>query len=133
MAEKVLVVQGGKTDRWATGRPPIEKFSFIVSSPASFPSSAVVAAKVTVPRTPSVIDVRGKTVLAGLHRLVMAHLGGFPRPSFISIWESPPARIRSVYQDARGLFAQKKQVPPGKISRARMDVAGESRPSSHRA
>ena len=62
MAEKLLVVQGGKLID-GTGRAPVEN-SIIVIQAGRFQTVGR-SAEVSIPADAEVIDARGKTVLAG--------------------------------------------------------------------
>src|SRR6266511_3704535 len=110
MAERILVVQGGKLID-GTGRPPIEN-SVIVIEAGRFKAVGIRGA-VSIPADAQVIDVKGKTVLPGFidgH----GHLEDFHGELYLHLGITTCATIE-LYQDGPWTLAQKQGTNLGKI------------------
>ena len=121
MAEKVLVVQGGKLID-GTGRPPIEN-SVIVIRAGRFQAVGG-RGEVSVPADAQVIDVRGKTVLPGFidgH----GHLEDFHGELYLHLGITTCANIE-LYQDGPWTLAQKQGTDLGKIHGPRIWMSGRA-------
>jgi hypothetical protein len=121
MAEKVLVVQGGKLID-GTGRPPIEN-SVIVIQSGRFQAVGM-KGQVTVPAGSEVVDVTGKTVLPGFidgH----GHLEDFHGELYLHLGITTCANIE-LYQDGPWTLAQKQGTALGKIRGPRIWMTGRA-------
>ena len=121
MAEKVLVVQGGKLID-GTGRPPIEN-SVIVIRAGRFQAVGG-RGEVSIPADAQVIDVRGKTVLPGFidgH----GHLEDFHGELYLHLGITTCANIE-LYQDGPWTLAQKQGTDLGKIHGPRIWMSGRA-------
>ena len=121
MAEKVLVVQGGKLID-GTGRPPIEN-SVIVIRAGRFQAVGG-RGEVSIPADAQVIDLRGKTVLPGFidgH----GHLEDFHGELYLHLGITTCANIE-LYQDGPWTLAQKQGTDLGKIHGPRIWMSGRA-------
>jgi hypothetical protein len=121
MAEKVLVVQGGKLID-GTGRPPIEN-SVIVIQAGKFQAVGG-RGEVAIPAGAEVIDVKGKTVLPGFidgH----GHLEDFHGELYLHLGITTCANIE-IYQDGPWTLAQKQGTALGKIRGPRIWMSGRA-------
>ena len=121
MAEKTLVVQGGKLID-GTGRAPIENSVIVIQSgrfQAVGRSGAVI-----IPSGAEVIDVRGKTVMPGFidgH----GHLEDFHGELYLHLGITTCATIE-LYQDGPWTLAQKQGTALGKIRGPRIWMSGRA-------
>jgi imidazolonepropionase-like amidohydrolase len=121
MAEKVLVIQGGKLID-GTGRPPIEN-SVIVIQAGKFQTVGG-SGDVSIPADAEVIDVRGKSVLPGFidgH----GHLEDFHGELYLHLGITTCATIE-LYQDGPWTLAQKQGTDLGKIRGPRIWMSGRA-------
>ena len=121
MAEKVLVVQGGKLID-GTGRSPIED-SVIVIEAGRFLAVGR-RGEVPIPADAQVIDVRGKTILPGFidgH----GHLEDFHGELYLHLGITTCANIE-LYQDGPWTRAQKQGTNLGKIHGPRIWMSGRA-------
>ncbi|MGH7832859.1 MAG: amidohydrolase family protein [Candidatus Binatia bacterium] len=121
MAEKVLVVQGGRLID-GTGRPPIEN-SVIVIQSGRFQEVGGRGA-VAIPADAQVIDAGGKTVLPGFidgH----GHLEDFHGELYLHLGITTCANIE-IYQDGPWTLAQKQGTALGKIRGPRIWMSGRA-------
>ena len=121
MAEKILVVQGGKLID-GTGRPPIDN-SVIVIQEGKFQAVGR-GGQVSIPAHAEVIDVRGKTVLPGFidgH----GHLEDFHGELYLHLGITTCANIE-LYQDGPWTFAQKQGTALSKIRGPRIWMSGRA-------
>jgi imidazolonepropionase-like amidohydrolase len=121
MAEKVLVVQGGKLID-GTGRPPTEN-SVIIIRAGRFQSVGRSGA-VSIPAGAEVIDANGKTVLPGFidgH----GHLEDFHGELYLHLGITTCASIE-LYQDGPWTLAQKQGTALGKIRGPRIWMSGRA-------
>jgi imidazolonepropionase-like amidohydrolase len=121
MAEKALVVQGGKLID-GTGRPPIEN-SVIVIQEGKFQAVGG-RGEVSIPTDAQVIDVKGKTVLPGFidgH----GHLEDFHGELYLHLGITTCASIE-LYQDGPWTLAQKQGTALGKIRGPRIWMSGRA-------
>jgi hypothetical protein len=121
MAEKALVVQGGKLID-GTGRPPIEN-SVIVIQRGKFQAVGR-SSEVSIPLDAEVIDVKGKTVLPGFidgH----GHLEDFHGELYLHLGITTCATIE-LYQDGPWTLAQKQGTALGKIRGPRIWMSGRA-------
>ena len=121
MAEKILVVQGGKLID-GTGRAPVEN-SVIVIQAGRFQAVGR-SGEVSIPAGAEVIDVRGKTVLPGFidgH----GHLEDFHGELYLHLGITTCANIE-LYQDGPWTLAQKQGTALGKIRGPRIWMSGRA-------
>ena len=121
MAEKILVVQGGKLID-GTGRAPIEN-SVIVIQAGRFQAVGR-SGEVSIPAGAEVIDVSGKTVLPGFidgH----GHLEDFHGELYLHLGITTCANIE-LYQDGPWTLAQKQGTALGKIRGPRIWMSGRA-------
>jgi len=121
MAEKLLVVQGGKLID-GTGRAPVEN-SIIVIQAGRFQTVGR-SAEVSIPADAEVIDARGKTVLPGFidgH----GHLEDFHGELYLHLGITTCANIE-LYQDGPWTRAQKQGTALGKIRGPRIWMSGRA-------
>jgi len=121
MAEKVLVVQGGRLID-GTGRPPIEN-SVIIIQAGRFQEVGS-SGEVSIPAGAQVIDVKGKTVLPGFidgH----GHLEDFHGELYLHLGITTCASIET-YQDGPWTLAQKQGTQLGKIRGPRIWMSGRA-------
>ncbi len=121
MAEKVLVLQGGKLID-GTGRPPIDN-SVIVIQAGKFQAVGR-GSEVSIPADAQVIDVKGKTVLPGFidgH----GHLEEFHGELYLHLGITTCASIE-IYQDGPWTLAQKQGTDLGKIRGPRIWMSGRA-------
>jgi len=121
MAEKILVVQGGKLID-GTGRPPIEN-SVIVIQAGKFRAVGR-SDEVAIPANAQVMDVKGKTVLPGFidgH----GHLEDFHGELYLHLGITTCANIE-LYQDGPWTLAQKQGTDLGKIRGPRIWMSGRA-------
>ncbi|MDH3442763.1 MAG: amidohydrolase family protein [Deltaproteobacteria bacterium] len=121
MAEKVLVVQGGRLID-GTGRPPLEN-SVIVIQAGRFQAVGR-HGEVPIPAGAEVIDVRDKTVLPGFidgH----GHLEDFHGELYLHLGITTCASIE-LYQDGPWTLAQKQGTDLGKIRGPRIWMSGRA-------
>jgi hypothetical protein len=121
MAEKVLVIQGGKLID-GTGRPPVEN-SVIVIQNGRFQAVGAHGA-VSISAGDEVIDVSGKTVLPGFidgH----GHLEDFHGELYLHLGITTCASIE-LYQDGPWTRAQKQGTDLGKIRGPRIWMSGRA-------
>ena len=121
MAEKILVVQGGKLID-GTGRPPIEN-SVIVIQAGEFRAVGR-SGEIAIPADAQVIDVKGKTVLPGFidgH----GHLEDFHGELYLHLGITTCANIE-LYQDGPWTLAQKQGTDLGKIRGPRIWMSGRA-------
>jgi imidazolonepropionase-like amidohydrolase len=121
MAEKTLVVQGGKLID-GTGRPAIEN-SVIVIQSGKFQAVGR-SGEFAVPADAEVIDVKGKAVLPGFidgH----GHLEDFHGELYLHLGITTCANIE-LYQDGPWTLAQKQGTALGKIRGPRIWMSGRA-------
>jgi imidazolonepropionase-like amidohydrolase len=121
MAEKILVVQGGRLID-GTGRPPIEN-SVIVIQAGRFQAVGR-SGELSIPAEAEVIDVKGKTVLPGFidgH----GHLEDFHGELYLHLGITTCANIE-LYQDGPWTLAQKQGTDLGKIRGPRIWMSGRA-------
>ena len=121
MAEKVLVVEGGKLID-GTGRPPIEN-AVIVIAAGRFQAVGT-SGEIAIPADAQVIDVKGKTVLPGFidgH----GHLEDFHGELYLYLGITTCANIE-LYQDGPWTLAQKQGTDLGKIRGPRIWMSGRA-------
>ena len=121
MAEKTLVVQGGKLID-GTGRAPIEN-SVIVIQAGRFQAVGK-SGEVAIPAGAEMIDVKGKTVLPGFidgH----GHLEDFHGELYLHLGITTCANIE-LYQDGPWTLAQKQGTALGKIRGPRIWMSGRA-------
>ena len=121
MAEKILVVQGGRLID-GTGRPPIEN-SVIVIQAGRFQAIGG-RGEVSIPADAEVIDVKGKTVLPSFidgH----GHLEDFHGELYLHLGITTCANIE-LYQDGPWTLAQKQGTDLGKIRGPRIWMSGRA-------
>ena len=121
MAEKILVVRGGKLID-GTGRPPVEN-SIIVIESGRFRAVGG-SGEVAIPAGAEVIDVTGKTVLPGFidgH----GHLEDFHGELYLHLGITTCANIE-LYQDGPWTRAQKEGTALGKIRGPRIWMSGRA-------
>ena len=121
MAEKILIVQGGKLID-GTGRAPVEN-SVIVIQASRFQAVGR-SGDVSIPAGAEVIDVRGKTVLPGFidgH----GHLEDFHGELYLHLGITTCANIE-LYQDGPWTLAQKQGTALGKIRGPRIWMSGRA-------
>ena len=121
MAEKILVVRGGKLID-GTGRPPVEN-SIIVIESGRFRAVGG-SGEVAIPAGAEVIDVAGKTVLPGFidgH----GHLEDFHGELYLHLGITTCANIE-LYQDGPWTRAQKEGTALGKIRGPRIWMSGRA-------
>ena len=121
MAEKILVVQGGKLID-GTGRPPIDN-SVIVIQEGKFQAVGR-GGQVSIPAHAEVVDVRGKTVLPGFidgH----GHLEDFHGELYLHLGITTCANIE-LYQDGPWTIAQKQGTALRKIRGPRIWMSGRA-------
>ncbi|HTF92456.1 MAG TPA: amidohydrolase family protein, partial [Verrucomicrobiae bacterium] len=121
MAEKILVVHGGKLID-GTGRAPIEN-SVIVIQSGRFQAVGK-SGEVAIPAGAEVIDVKGKTVLPGFidgH----GHLEDFHGELYLHLGITTCANIE-LYQDGPWTLAQKQGTALGKIRGPRIWMSGRA-------
>ena len=121
MAEKILIVQGGKLID-GTGRAPVEN-SIIVIQAGRFQTVGR-SAEVSIPADAEVIDARGKTVLPGFidgH----GHLEDFHGELYLHLGITTCANIE-LYQDGPWTRAQKQGTALGKIRGPRIWMSGRA-------
>src|SRR5215471_15663639 len=121
MAEKVLVVQGGKLID-GTGRPPIEDSVIVIEAGRFLAVSR--CGEVPIPADAQVIDVRGKTILPGFidgH----GHLEDFHGELYLHLGITTCVSIE-VYQDGPWSLAQKRGTELGKIRGPRIWTSGRA-------
>ena len=121
MAEKILVVQGGKLID-GTGRAPVEN-SIIVIQAGRFQAVGR-SGEVSIPADAEVIDARGKTVLPGFidgH----GHLEDFHGELYLHLGITTCANIE-LYQDGPWTRAQKQGTALGKIRGPRIWMSGRA-------
>ena len=121
MAEKTLVIQGGKLID-GTGRPPIEN-SVIVIEAGRFQAVGR-SGETSIPGGVEVIDATGKTVLPGFidgH----GHLEDFHGELYLHLGITTCANIE-LYQDGPWTLAQKQGTALGKIRGPRIWMTGRA-------
>jgi len=121
MAEKILVVQGGRLID-GTGRPPIDN-SVIAIQEGKFQAVGR-GGQVSIPAHAEVIDVTGKTVLPGFidgH----GHLEDFHGELYLHLGITTCANIE-LYQDGPWILAQKQGTALGKIRGPRIWMSGRA-------
>jgi Amidohydrolase family len=121
MAEKVLVVQGGKLID-GTGRPPVENSVVIIEGDRF--KAVGVSGQVAIPSGSQIIDVKGKTVLPGFidgH----GHLEDFHGELYLHLGITTCANIE-LYQDGPWTLAQKQGTDLGKIRGPRIWMSGRA-------
>ena len=121
MAEKILVVQGGKLID-GTGRPPVEN-SVIIIEGDRFKAIGV-SGQVAISPGSQIIDVKGKTVLPGFidgH----GHLEDFHGELYLHLGITTCANIE-LYQDGPWTLAQKQGTDLGKIRGPRIWMSGRA-------
>ena len=121
MAEKILVVQGGKLID-GTGRPPLDN-SIIIIQAGRF-AAVGKSGEVAVPAGAQVIDVKGKAVLPGFidgH----GHLEDFHGELYLHLGITTCANIE-LYQDGPWTLAQKQGTALGKIRGPRIWMSGRA-------
>ncbi|HEU4340331.1 MAG TPA: amidohydrolase family protein, partial [Candidatus Binatia bacterium] len=121
MAEKALVVQGGKLID-GTGRAPIENCVVVIQA-GKFQAVGRSGA-VSIPAGAEVIDVKGKTVLPGFidgH----GHLEDFHGELYLHLGITTCASIE-IYQDGPWTRAQKQGTALGKIRGPRIWMSGRA-------
>ena len=121
MAEKTLVVQGGKLID-GTGRPPIEIASSLSRQAGS--KQSVEAAQSLFPPAPR-SSMSPARPFCRASSMVMATWRIFTA-SFIFIWELPPAPISSSTRTARGLWRKNRAPTLGKIRGPRIWMSGRA-------
>src|SRR5438093_3892857 len=121
MAEKTLVVQGGKLID-GTGRSPIENCVIVIQSGRFLTVGR--SGEVSIPAGAEVIDVKGKTVLPGFiygH----GHLEDFHGELYLHLGITTCATIE-LYQDGPWTLAQKQGTDLGKIRGPRIWMSGRA-------
>jgi len=121
VAEKILVVQGGKLID-GTGRPPIDNAVIIIQS--SRIQAVGRSGDVAVPAGTEVIDVKGRTILPGFidgH----GHLEDFHGELYLHLGITTCANIE-LYQDGPWTRAQKQGTALGKIRGPRIWMSGRA-------
>ncbi|MBI4528682.1 MAG: hypothetical protein HY695_33210, partial [Deltaproteobacteria bacterium] len=121
MAEKVLVVQGGRLID-GTGRAPIENSVIIIH--AGKLQAIGRSGEVPIPADAEVIDVKGRTVLPGFidgH----GHLEDFHGELYLHLGITTCASIE-LYQDGPWTLAQKQGTDLGKIRGPRIWMSGRA-------
>ena len=121
MAEKTLVVQGGKLID-GTGRPPVENCLIVIEA-GKFQAVGR-SGQIAVPRDAQVIDAKGKTVLPGFidgH----GHLEDFHGELYLHLGITTCANIE-LYQDGPWTLAQKQGTALGKIRGPRIWMSGRA-------
>src|SRR5918999_6257588 len=121
MAEKVLVVQGGRLID-GTSRPPIEN-SVIVIQAGKFQAVGR-SGEVSIPADAQVVDISGKTVMPGFidgH----GHLEDFHGELYLHLGITTCANIE-LYQDGPWTLAQKQGTALGKIRGPRIWMSGRA-------
>src|SRR6267142_1295156 len=121
MAEKILVVQGGKLID-GTGRAPVEN-SVIVIQAGRFQAVGR-SGDVSIPADAEIIDVRGKSVLPGFidgH----GHLEDFHGELYLHLGITTCVTI-NIFQDGPWTRAQKRGTELGKIRGPRIWMAGRA-------
>lgn len=121
MAEKVLVVQGGKLID-GTGRPPVEDSAIVIQAGRFHAIGR--SGQVPVPDGAELIDARGKTVLPGFidgH----GHLEDFHGELYLHLGITTCASIE-LYQDGPWTRAQKEGTALGKIRGPRIWMSGRA-------
>ncbi len=121
MAEKILVVQGGKLID-GTGRPPIEDCVIVIQS-GRFQAVGS-RGEVAIPAGAEVLDITGKTVLPGFidgH----GHLEDFHGELYLHLGITTCANIE-LYQDGPWTLAQKQGTALGKIRGPRIWMSGRA-------
>lgn len=121
MAEKVLVVQGGKLID-GTGRPPVENSVVIIEGDRF--KAVGVSGQVAIPSGSQIIDVKGKTVLPGFidgH----GHLEDFHGEIYLHLGITTCANIE-LYQDGPWTLTQKQGTDLGKIRGPRIWMSGRA-------
>ena len=121
MAEKTLVVQGGKLID-GTGRSPIENCVIVIQSGRFLTVGR--SGEVSIPAGAEIIDVRGKTVLPGFidgH----GHLEDFHGELYLHLGITTCATIE-LYQDGPWTLAQKQGSALGKIRGPRIWMSGRA-------
>src|SRR5215467_2152562 len=121
MAEKALVVQGGKLID-GTGRPPIEN-SVIVIQTGRFQAVGK-SGEVSIPAGAEVIDAKGRSILPGFidgH----GHLEDFHGELYLHLGITTCANIE-IYQDGPWTLAQKQGTALGKIRGPRIWMSGRA-------
>ncbi len=121
MAEKILVVQGGKLID-GTGRPPIDNAVIIIQS--SRIQAVGRSGDVAIPAGAEVIDVKGRTILPGFidgH----GHLEDFHGELYLHLGITTCANIE-LYQDGPWTRAQKQGTALGKIRGPRIWMSGRA-------
>ncbi len=121
MAEKILVVQGGRLID-GTGRAPIENCVIVIR--AGRFQAVGRSGEVAIPAGSEVIDVNGKTVLPGFidgH----GHLEDFHGELYLHLGITTCATIE-LYQDGPWTLAQKQGTALGKIRGPRIWMSGRA-------
>jgi len=121
VAEKILVVQGGKLID-GTGRPPIDNAVIIIQS--SRIQAVGRSGDVAIPAGAEVIDVKGRTILPGFidgH----GHLEDFHGELYLHLGITTCANIE-LYQDGPWTRAQKQGTALGKIRGPRIWMSGRA-------
>jgi imidazolonepropionase-like amidohydrolase len=121
MAEKILVVQGGKLID-GTGKPPVENSVIIIEGDRF--KAVGVSGQVAIPPGSQIIDVKGKTVLPGFidgH----GHLEDFHGELYLHLGITTCANIE-LYQDGPWTLAQKQGTDLGKIRGPRIWMSGRA-------
>jgi imidazolonepropionase-like amidohydrolase len=121
MAEKILVVQGGKLID-GTGRPPVEDSAIVIQAGRFHAIGR--SGQVPVPDGAELIDARGKTVLPGFidgH----GHLEDFHGELYLHLGITTCATIE-LYQDGPWTRAQKEGTALGKIRGPRIWMSGRA-------
>lgn len=121
MAEKILVVQGGKLID-GTGRPAVENAVIVIEN-GRFQAVGG-RGEVTFPAQAEVIDVEGKTILPGFidgH----GHLEDFHGELYLHLGITTCANIE-IYQDGPWTRAQKQGTALGKIRGPRIWMSGRA-------
>ena len=121
MAEKTLVVQGGKLID-GTGRSPMENCVIVIQSGRFLTVGR--SGEVSIPAGAEIIDVRGKTVLPGFidgH----GHLEDFHGELYLHLGITTCATIE-LYQDGPWTLAQKQGTALGKIRGPRIWMSGRA-------
>ncbi len=121
MAEKILVVQGGKLID-GTGRPPVEDSAIVIQAGRFHAIGR--SGQVPVPDGAELIDASGKTVLPGFidgH----GHLEDFHGELYLHLGITTCATIE-LYQDGPWTRAQKEGTALGKIRGPRIWMSGRA-------
>ena len=121
MAEKVLVVQGGKLID-GTGRPRLKIPSSLLKATDS--GGRRYSGQVAIPAGSQIIDAKGKTVLPGFidgH----GHLEDFHGELYLHLGITTCANIE-LYQDGPWTLAQKQGTDLGKIRGPRIWMSGRA-------